>query len=160
MELTANTVLLIAMELEKMGKTLYESLSQGCGNDEIAALASALASAEEEHLAVFENMRNALPLSLRRDVVDSRELFAQVASLHKDLLPSPKDILRIVRDSDFAKTVDMAIEVEARAIAFYADLSGDIQGLDQAVLKEIAEEERAHLRMLREARFLMTHTDS
>lgn len=156
MKLTANTVLQIAVEMERMGKTLYESLSLGCGDEQIAALASALAGAEEEHVAVFDKMRKALPERLRRVSLSEEELFAQTDALHRKLLPNPKDILRVVKESDFTKALDMAIDMETRAIAFYSELASDIEGLDQAVLMEIADEEKAHLRMLREARFLLT----
>lgn len=155
MKLTANHTLQIAVEMERLGRTFYESLALGCGHTEIAALAASLAKAEEEHIETFVRMRNALPPDQRGPKLADKELFAATEVLHKKIIPGAKAVHKAVQTSDLLKVLDMAIEMETGAVAFYSTLESDVAGLDAAVMTEIVNEEKAHVRMLQEVRRLL-----
>lgn len=156
MELTANDILQVAIGMERLGRTFYESLSLGCGDEEIAALASSLAKCETEHIAAFERMRKALPPQQRGGELTEKELFAATVRLRNKIMPGAHQVLTVVQTADPAQALDMAIEMENEAVAFYAGLASGITGLDHAVLTAIADEEKAHLDMLKETRTLLT----
>jgi rubrerythrin len=131
-------------------------LSLGCGNAEIAALATSMAKAEKEHVEAFERMRNALPPRQRGPKLNGKELFAATDGMRKIIMPGAKTVHKAVLTSDLFKALDMAIEMETEAVAFYSDLASDITGLDKAVLAGIVDEEKEHLSMLREVRALFS----
>lgn len=156
MKLTAEDILQIALELERLGLTFYESLSAGCGDAKIAALAAALAKAEREHINTFERMRDALAPHQRGTSLTSKELLTAVNELRKRIMPGAKAVLRVVQAADILKALDMAIEMETEAVAFYAGLTFDLSSLESEVLTDIAKEEEDHLVTLKEVRQLLS----
>jgi rubrerythrin len=152
MKLTANDILQVAIEMELYGQTFYESLALGCGHVEIAALATALAKAEKKHHEAFERMLNALPPHQRGPKLTEKDLFTAATDLRKKILPNARTVNKAVQTSDLFKTLDMAIEMETEAVAFYSGLVSESNSLDNAVLAGIANEEKAHLKMLQEVR--------
>jgi rubrerythrin len=154
LENTADYTLQVAIELERRGLTFYESLALGCGDSEVAALATSLAKAEEEHIATFKRMRDDLPRELHGPKLTEEELQAAAEELRNKIMPSAKTVLDVYISSDLGKALDMAIEMEVAAVAFYSGLSSAIDNLDAAVLKRVAHEEMEHLNMLRKMRKL------
>jgi len=149
---TADYTLQVAIELEQRGRTFYESLALGCGNSGVAALATSLAKAEDEHIATFKRMRDALPEELRGPRLTDDELLAATEELRYKIMPNARTVLDVFLSSDLRKALDMAIEMEVEAVAFYSGLASGIANLDAAVLKGVANEEMEHLNMLRTMR--------
>jgi len=153
-KLTADVILQIAMELERRGRTFYESLALGCGNGRIAALAATLAKAEIDHLETFTRMREGLPEGLRGPNLTEEELMAAAERVRREVLPRASVVSETVIASNPGKALDMAIAMEADAVAFYAEAAAGLDGLDADVITAIMAEERAHLVMLQEVRNL------
>jgi rubrerythrin len=153
---SADYTLQVAIELERRGQTFYESLSLACGKSEIAAFASSIAKAEEEHIATFRRMRDALPKELCGPILTDEELLAATNELRIKIIPNAKTVREVVLASDLRKALDMAIEMEDQAVAFYSELASHIANLDAAVLRGVVNEEMEHLRMLREMRNLLS----
>ena len=61
MKLTADNLLQVAMEMERTGRTFYESLALERGRGEIAILATLRENAEKEHIETFDRIRDSLP---------------------------------------------------------------------------------------------------
>lgn len=156
MKLTADNILQVAIEMEQHGRTFYESLSLGCGHVEIAALATTLAKAEKEHHETFERMRNALPPHQRGPKLTGKELFAAASELRKKIIPNSRAVHKAVQTADLFKTLDIAIEMETEAVAFYSGLASESNSLDNVVFAGIANEEKEHLSMLRKVRNLLS----
>jgi rubrerythrin len=53
MSYSADNALQVAIQMERLGQTFYQSLAAGCGNAEIAAIAAKLAGDEQKHLQTF-----------------------------------------------------------------------------------------------------------
>jgi rubrerythrin len=142
----------IAVEMERLGQTFYESLAQGCGDAAIAALALDLARDEKRHVAVFTRMLEALPPELRGPKLTEQELFAAAKELRVDIMPGAATVRDTVLAADIDKALDMAIDMESKAVAYYTGKSFGAEGIDSAALSRIAEEEKKHLKVLRERR--------
>jgi rubrerythrin len=142
----------IAIEMERLGQTFYESLAQGCGDAAIAALASGLAKAEKQHVAVFTRMLEALPLELRGPKLTEQELFDAAKELRVNIMPGAAAVRDAVLETELTKALDLAIDMEAKAVAYYTGQSFGVKGIDSAALARIAEEEKKHLSVLRERR--------
>jgi rubrerythrin len=148
----ADRALQIAVEMERLGQTFYESLAQGCADPAIAALASGLARAEKQHVAVFARMLEGLPQGLRGPKLTEQELFAAAKELRVNIMPGAAAVRDAVLEADLGKALDMAIDMESKAVDYYTGKSFGAEGIDSAALSRIAEEEKKHLRTLRELR--------
>lgn len=153
MKYEADRALQVAIEMERLGQTFYESLASGCGDAGIAALATRLAKDEERHIAVFTRMWNALPPVHRGPPLTEQERFAAAGELRNKIMPDASAVREVALSPDLRKALDMAIEMEAAAVDYYTGLASGRAGLlDAAVLTGIANEEKAHLTMLQEQR--------
>lgn len=153
MELTADIILQIAIDMEQAGETFYNSLSQGSGHAEISALAASLAKAEREHIVTFKQMRDAILPHQRGQRLTEKELFETSHELRKKVIPDARTVFEAVQSSDLLKTLDMAIEMESQAVAFYISYA---TSLDNAVFTGIITEEKEHLKTLLEVRRLFS----
>lgn len=151
MKNSADYILQVAIELEHRGRTFYESLSLGCGDPKIAELATLLAKSEEEHITTFKRMRDALPEELRGPRLTEKELFAVSKELRENIMPNARTVSD-VQDSDLLKALDMAIEMETEAVAFYTGLVSNSAKLDANVFRDVTNEETEHLNTLKEVR--------
>ncbi len=148
----ADRALQIAVEMEWLGQTFYESLAKGCGDAAIAALASDLARAEKQHVAVFSRMLDGLPPALRGPKLTEQELFAAAKELRMDIMPGSAAVRDAVLEADLGKALQMAIDMESKAVGYYTGQSFGAKGIDSAALSRIAEEEKKHLKVLQERR--------
>lgn len=160
MKHAADYTLQVAAELERLGRTFYDSLALGCGNARIAALAASLAKAEEEHVATFVRMRQALPRELRGPNLSPKELAEAVGELRARVMPNGRTVREAVLSTDLGKTLEMAIDMEAGVVAFYSELAADFAQQDAEILTEIVNEEREHLAMLREVHRILLATSA
>jgi|WetSurMetagenome_2_1015567.scaffolds.fasta_scaffold00168_18 rubrerythrin len=148
----ADRTMQIAVEMEKLGRTFYESLAQGCGDPGIAALARQLARDEKNHVEVFSRMLDALPDAQRGPALTETELFDAAAALRVKIMPGAAAVRDAVIGADIGKVLDMAIDMEAQAAAFYSGEARAAAGMDSAALARIADEEKKHLTILRDHR--------
>ncbi len=156
----ADHALQVAIRLERLGHLFYDSLSAGCGDAEIALLATALARDEDEHVRVFERMRAALSAAERGPELSEEELISAARNLRKRIIPSAHEVRQVVLSADILKALDMAIEMESSAVAYYTELASAACDTDKLVLLRMVEEERGHLEMLRQVRVLRSITVS
>jgi rubrerythrin len=152
MNYPTDRALQIAVEMERLGQTFYESLAQGCGDAAIAALALGLARDEKLHVAVFAHMLEALPPGLRGPKLTEQELFAAAKELRVNIMPGAATVRNAVLGADIGKALDMAIDMESKAVDYYTGKSFGAEGIDSAALSKIAEEEKKHLSTLQERR--------
>lgn len=152
MKYEADHALQVAIEMERLGQTFYESLASGCGDAGIAALATRLAKDEERHIDIFKRMREAMPPVYRGPLLTDQERFAAAKELRVKIMPDASAVREVALSPDLSKTLDMAIEMEAAAVAYYTSLASGKAGFDVGVLTGIASEEKAHLTMLQEHR--------
>jgi len=145
---SAEYTLQIAMQLERLGQTFYQSLAAGCGNAEISALAAKLADDEKKHLWSFQRMYQAIPIDRCGPKLTEDQLTAAAGKFYKLILPSAEEVRKVAIDGDITKVLAMAMQMESDSIAFYLGMTASPG--ESAVIKNIVEEEKKHLRMLQE----------
>ena len=145
----ADYALQVAMQMEQLGHTFYESLSAGHGDWKISLIADKLANDELEHLRIFENMRNALPDDQRGPKMSDDQITAAAGKFHKLILPTASQVRRVALSSDRKEVLQMAIKMEADSIAYYKNLLSAV-GKEAAILKNVIKEEEKHISTLRD----------
>lgn len=138
----------VAIEIEKMGKTFYESLASGCGDSRIAALAAELAKAETSHIGFFKRMLSELSSPIRGPQLTPRELYEAAKELHVEIMPDPLVVRNTVLTSDIKKALEMAIDMESASVSYYTQLSLNTTPEDAEIMTRIIEEENDHLETL------------
>jgi rubrerythrin len=149
MNYATDHTLQIAEEMERQGKIFFESFAAVCENSGLAALAASLAVAEQNHLSIFRQIREALPPDRQLTV---KELAEAAQELRNTVIPDARTVRLAVLSSDLCAALDMAIAMKNRTTACYSDLAARCRGPYAAVLAQLVEEEKDHLRMLRQHR--------
>jgi len=148
---SADYALQVAVQMERLGHTFYQSLAAGCGNAQVAAIATNLAAAEQRHLQTFERMRSSLPADQRAPKLTDQQLASTAGRFHKLILPTADKVRQVATSGDMFKALEMAMQMELDSIAYYSSLISTVGG-DAAVLKAVIEEENSHLDLLRDYR--------
>ena len=141
----ADRTLQVAEELERRGKLFFESFAAVCRHSRISALAASLANAEQRHISIFKQMREALPLDRQ---LTGEELAEASRVLRNAIIPDPAAVRCAVLDSDFSAVLEMAVTMKTRKVACYADLAARLEGPYSAALALLIKEEKEHIRML------------
>jgi rubrerythrin len=144
----ADYALQVAVQMEQLGHTFYESLAAGAGNAQVSALAYKLATDEIRHLNTFEDMRNSLPADQRAPKMTEDQIAAAAAKFHKLILPSAQDVHQVAIGGDILKALEMAMKMESDSIAYYSSLISTV-GKGVSVLKAVIKEENKHLDSIR-----------
>jgi rubrerythrin len=153
MDIATDHTLQVAEELERLGKTFYESFAAVCDNSRIAALAASLANAEKQHISLFRQMRETLPLHLRGRQLTGEELDAAAQELFGAIIPDAGTVRMAVMASGLRTALDMAIALEIRAAACYATIAAGMAGGEHTgALALLVEEEKEHCAILTEDR--------
>jgi len=144
----ADYALQVAIQMENLGHTFYESLAAGRGDWKISLVAVKLAEDELEHLRIFENMRNALPADQRGPKMTNDQITAAAGKFYKLILPTASEVRRVALGSDRKEVLQMAIKMETDSIAYYKNLLSAV-GKEAAILKKVIDEEKKHILTLR-----------
>jgi len=149
MTYSADNALQIAMQLERLGKTIYDSLAKRSTNRQIADLAAVLASQEKKHLWIFQKMYHSLPINHCGPAISEQQLIEIAGKFYKLILPTFTEIRKIAISQDTSKLIALAMQMESDSIAFYLTMTADPG--EAAIIREIVEEEKKHLASLRKA---------
>jgi rubrerythrin len=145
----ADRMLQAAEEMERRVKMFYESFAAVCGNSRITALAASLANAEQKHISLFRQMRESLPPDRQ---LTQEQIAGAARELFNDVIPDKDSVRQAVLASDLCGALDMAVAMEMRTAAFYEDLVFRLGGHCAAAVALLVNEEKEHVRMLRELR--------
>ncbi|MBN2037218.1 MAG: hypothetical protein JW768_10795 [Chitinispirillaceae bacterium] len=145
----ADRTLQVAEELERRGKHFFESFAAVCDNSRIAALAASLANAEQRHISMFRQMREALPPDRQ---LTEEERAGAAKAMGYAIIPDASAVRLAVLASDFSTVLEMAITMITHKVACYSDLAARLESQYSAALALIIGEEKEHLRILAEHR--------
>lgn len=143
MGIEADQALLVAIEMERLGTTLYESLAS-CTEPDTAKIARLLANEERRHAASFQRLRDQLPGEKRGPDLSESELSASARKLRNILLPTTDKVRQVALNGSFLEALDMAIEMEHQAVDFYSNVLAKADGDYASVVAEIVSEETRH----------------
>jgi rubrerythrin len=145
----ADRTLQVAEELERLGKKFFESFADVCKCSRIAALAASLANAEQKHISIFRQMREALPPDRQ---LTEKELGEATRELRGTTIPNSDTVRLALLASDFTTALEMAIAMKTWMADCYTDLAARLGGHYSAALGLLVEEEKEHVRILTEHR--------
>ena len=146
---SADYALQVAIHMERLGITFYQSLAAGCGDARIAALAAKLAEDEKKHLWIFERMFHSLPIEQCGPKQTEDQIAATAGKFYKLILPTAAEVKEVALSGDVTKALKMAMQMESDAVAYYSSMNPAV-GSDSAVLKTIIQVEKNHLSALSE----------
>ncbi|HBG25850.1 MAG: hypothetical protein A2Y10_08295 [Planctomycetes bacterium GWF2_41_51] len=147
MTYSADNVLQIAMQMERLGQILYESLAHRSDNEQITALAAKLVEEEKKHLWTFQRMYYSLSIDRCGPKMTEEQLTTAAGKFYKLILPSIGEVRRIALSEDTSRVLAMAMQMESDSIAFYLTMTASPG--DASVIRNIVEEEKKHLAALR-----------
>ena len=144
---TADEVVQMAMDMERTGRTFYESLGSACDDRGVSRLCVRLAEQEAAHYAVFEKMHRQLAEGGQAKLLSDQQAARAHELVRAFVVPTPEEVRRVALGGKLADALDMAIQMEKDAVRFYSSVVEVLPGEMDPVTKVIQEEE-AHLRDL------------
>ncbi len=147
--ITADSVLATAIDMEQTGREFYIALAQGCGDPRVAGLCRQLATAEAEHATVFQNMRKRLPAQRRNLPLSEEQAIRAHAMVKEFVVPRPALVSEVGLAGKLKDALNMAIQMEQDSVRFYEGVLRDAQPADAAVVNQIIDQEKSHLRNLK-----------
>jgi len=144
---TADELLKMAMEMERIGRDFYLTLGPACDRTEVTRICAALARQEAEHRETFQKMRRSL-LGAKADKATAlSDATAAAELMRRQILPTPQEVRKVALGGRLLDALDMAIQMEKGAIAFYGRMVELVPGQADAV-SPILQAERSHLQQL------------
>ncbi|MBI4860413.1 MAG: ferritin family protein [Candidatus Riflebacteria bacterium] len=138
-----DTVLRMAMELEKVGQEFYEALGSACDDDRVAKVCFWLGAEELKHYRTFEAMSRRLPLAPREGKNEELELLTHDLVL-RQIIPRPDVVRRVGTRGHYRDALEMALRMERDTVRFFGDLRR-LMTEDELVLGQIIQEELIHV---------------
>ncbi len=140
-------VLQMAVELEKKGKTFYESVAKNIKDEKARNVFQFLADEEVKHEEVFNNMLAKTETKGEKNPYDNREVVLYFRSLvDKKIFPA-EEYGKLLKDvvNNPGVAIRIAISLEKDSVLFYNELLPLTEGRNHEVVKKIIGEERDHI---------------
>lgn len=144
-------LLKVAMEIEKNGGAFYRKQAGLTKNQDIEFTFNWLASQEDEHLKTFTGLLHTVELkpskgAVTDDYMSYLTALAQSYVFSKDMVEAS----HVEMADKPSKALRFALDMERDSILFYHELKEVVRDQDQAILEKIINEERTHVKKLRE----------
>ena len=137
-----------AVEKEKKRKDFYSRVYELSRDEKMKELFRFLKEEEEKHVAVFENLRDNLPVESHTDEYDE-DMQAYMDSLVDDRLYSGIDSEQFVQKAIESKDVfRLAIGFEKDAILYFREFLPYVTDEDKKIVENLIDQEKGHIRTL------------
>ena len=140
-------VLQMAVELERKGKTFYETIAEGIRDEKARNVFQFLADEEVRHEEVFNSILAETETKDENSPYDNREVVLYFRSLvDKQIFPA-EEYSKLLKDAvnDPGVAIRIAISLEKDSVLFYNELSPLVNKKDRRIVEKIIEEERNHI---------------
>ena len=140
-------VLRMAVEMEKNGKTFYDSVIRAVKDERTQGVFQFLSDEEVRHEKVFREMLEGVEPRRGESPYDDTEMVLYFRSLiDRKIFPSEEEGESMKKDlDDPAVAIRIALSLEKDSILFYHELTRITEEKDRAVVGRIIEEERDHI---------------
>lgn len=145
--LSAQTVLQWAMEIERNGEVFYRSVAAASENREVRTLFQDLAYQEGRHLRVFERMLANAPAAPAEAASEDARSYVETA-LAGALLGPNKGLELARKAADEGQALRAAIAFEKDTLLLFYELAEAMPESQLAAVRAVIDEERDHLRQL------------
>lgn len=137
-----------AIELEELGRDLYDSLAAISVDPRLIRLCRGLAAAERQHERTFRELREDLAAKERTVLVSDADLAEARRALKQAVVPDRTGMIGAVDASAEIDLLKQAAAMERNSISYFRNLS--INATEGDLLLRILEEELGHLRLIEE----------
>jgi len=148
---SGSEVVEIAVQIEICGQAYYEAAIANARSDKARDIFAYLREEEKRHAKIFREMLPQMgdveaPWRDNEDYVNYMHALAE-----NRVFPTPDAAREAVRGlPDDASAIRYALGFEKDTILFFYELRSIVRDKDQAVIDELIEEERGHIRQLNE----------
>ncbi len=149
---TGDEIFQIVMEMEETGEVFYEAMAAVSRNEAVADLCRRLAAQEREHYQKFKAMREKLVTRPPDRPLTWDEMVFDQSLINDNVLPSPAEARRVAAAGSLTETIDLAIQLENNAVAFYSAMLRCVDPADADAVGKIIDQERHHAQELTIAR--------
>ena len=151
MKLSGIEIIDIAKKIETFGVAFYDEAARRAKTPEVRELFEFLREEEKRHERAFERMLAGMP-SQNDDWRDREEYLGYMSVLAEDLVfPEPDVARRMAAELvDEKAALARALEFEKESILYFHEVRTMVREEDHAILDKLIDEERKHLRMLRD----------
>ncbi len=147
----AAEVLDMAIEIERQGLAFYSGCAAARASESVANVFNYAAEQERHHIEQFSTMKRDLDEYTVPESYAGETLSYLRAFLSTRLFTSVDDASCSAEAvEDEMEAVDMAVELERSAIAFYSGVMQIVRDSERGVIDDIITEEHTHIRRLLE----------
>jgi len=129
-----------AIEKEKYAESFYKELAEKTDNQGLKHILNLLASEENKHRLIVEDLRNKTPLVPKSDLIGNA----------KDIFKKMKDGKeKIDLNVNHIQLYEKALEFEKKSFEFYTEKAGEIKDEQRKnILLILANEEKKHILLI------------
>ncbi len=140
-------VLQMAVEIERKGKSFYDSVIQSLQNDKAKEVFHFLFDEEVRHEKIFRDMLSKVEKNAEKSVYDDSEMTLYFRSLiDRKIFPDEEEGMSMKKEmSDPAIALRIALSLEKDSILFYNELLNVTHKKEHKVINQIIKEERDHI---------------
>ena len=142
----------MAIQIERNGKEFYQELERSSNDNDLRTFFRYLADQEDAHIERFKELRDAMSADgyvAPYDWDEARDYLSALVS--KAVFAGENVGARIAKDAtDERSAFEAAIGLEKDSLLFYHEMKRFVNAMDHSLLEAIAEEERAHIKDLKE----------
>jgi rubrerythrin len=151
----ADEIFQIGVQIEVNGKAFYETAARRASEPSVQALCRELAAWEEQHIALFEDLRRSLPAQAREEAAfdpNSEEASYIKATADNHVFVSNRDFAPLVGACRTGTDLlDLALTFEKDSVVFYTAMKPLVaRHLAQEKLDALIREELRHIAILTE----------
>ena len=139
----------LGIEIEKNGRDFYNTLTSQSKNQKAKDIFKYLAEQEEEHMAVFQKILDAIQKYEPPESYPG-EYFAYMNALVSESVFTKKNKGKEIakKTKDDRQAVDIGIGAERDSIVFYEGMKKAVPEYEQKVIDEVITQEQGHLKQL------------
>lgn len=141
---TIESVLDLAIWLEKQGQQFYEQVRESVDDPELEALCSHLATEEMEHGRIYRQLAE----KMTGTPVVQEELFGEYGKFIELLISEMTVNLEIDRKISRQAILEKALLFEKDTLLYFNELKGLFAGEDLQAIQAICDEEKRHITRL------------
>lgn len=142
-------VLSFAIEIEKNGKSFYESVAQIIEVPEMKEVFLKLKEQEEQHIADFEQLLEKITEYQPQETYAGEYLDYIKALVDNHVFNTKADIKALAETiKNKVDALELALRFEKDSILFFAELKNVVAPYNHEVIEDLIAQERGHIRLL------------
>jgi len=139
----------MAIQIEKNGRDFYNKVSEFLKGKDTKRIFKYLASQEEKHIKVFEDMLSAVK-KYEPSEAYTDEYFSYIKALSEEHIFTKKKKGKEIADTvkDGRRAVELGLSFERDSILFYYEMKNFVPESEHNIIDNLIREEQMHLKKL------------